>query len=347
MTKKRTYLDILTLIALLAIAISNVSTDVWNATTEIGDAWNLYGWLTVATRWGLPLLISTFGIVCLNKDMSFSNHTVYCKFLPQTVISCAVWWCVSALIYLQTNFPNEIDFDTFLECMSSVLDAPYNIGFLQMIVVLFAFYPLLSRIAKNDKLLTYAVITTFVICMFFPMLENIPYVRYITLFTNQINWNFFTPYALYLFLGVWASRKPFEWHHRVVIYCLGLLSTVAMFSLTKIFSAGSIDIDSRFLNDNSPFIAFQVLALITLLKQIFKQDIQNRKINRLFTDLSKNRYGYVAMYMIGFGFISGFISEKHIVLLVGATFLFVNGLCLILRRLPIISYLISDYEDVR
>ena len=347
MIKKRTYLDILTMLAMLAIAISNVTNDVWNGISEINGTWDLYGCLTVATRWGLPLLISTIGIVCLDRDMAFSNRTVYCKLLPQAVISCVVWWSVSALIYLKTNFPNEIDIDTFLECMGSVLESPYNIGILQMIVMLFAFYPLLMRIVKKDNLVTYAVITAFVICMVFPMLENIPYVRYVTLFTNQINWNFFTPYTLYLFLGVWISRKNFEWHHRVVIYCLGLLSTVAMFALTKIYSAGLLDLDSRFINDNSPLVALQVLSIITAIKHLFKKDIQNRTVRDFFTDLSKNRYGYIALYMIGFGFVSDFITEEHMILLIPACFLFVNGLCLILRRLPIISYLIGDYENVR
>ena len=347
MNRKKTYIHILTLLAMFAIAISDVTTDIWHATPEINIVWDFYGWITVATRWGLPLLIATFGMAVFNNDMSLSNNIIYRKILPQAMISCCVWWSVSALIYLKTNFPNEIDIDTFLECMSYVLEPPYNVCFLQMVVVFFAFYPLLSRIIKDDKLLTYAVAINFLICSVFPLLANIPYVRVITLFTNQINWNFFTPYALYLFIGIWASRKNFEWHNRILIYCLGVFSTVAMFTLTKIFSAGILDVDSRFMNDNSPFIAFQILALITGFKQLFKSDVKNNFVKSTLSELSKNRYAYVATYMIGFGFINNFASENNTILLIIATYLFINGLCLFCRRLPIISYLLSDYEDVR
>ena len=101
------------------------------------------------------------------------------------------------------------------------------------------------------------------------------------------------------------------------------------------------------MNDNSPFIAFQILALITGFKQLFKSDVKNNFVKSTLSELSKNRYAYVATYMIGFGFINNFASENNTVLLIIATYLFINGLCLFCRRLPIISYLLSDYEDVR
>lgn len=347
MMKRQTYLDILTIFALFAIAVSNLSTDAWNDMTTINKTWDLYGWITVLTRWSMPLLISLFGILFFYRSMSFSNHTIYCKFLPQVLISCGFWWIIASLVHLKTNYANEMDFDTFLECMGQTLLPPYNIYFLQLIVMFFAFYPLLSRIVKKDNLLLYAVMTSFVVSMLFPILESIPYVRYTCLFTSQINWNFFSVYGLYLFLGIWAIKTDFAWHHRIVIYCTGALSTVAMFSLTKIFSISVSDIDSRFINDDSPFIVFQVLAIITLVKHIFRKDITNHFVKTVIKEFSKNRYAFIALYIIGFRFVNRYISEEYILLTAIGCFFFVNMTCSFFRRVPIVSYFLCDFEDVR
>lgn len=347
MTKKQTYLDILTIIALLFVAICNISSDTWNSISFGSDAWNYYGWLTVLTQLGIPLLIALFGIELFGKEMNYSNHTVYCKLLPQVTLSCVFWWIIVALIYMGTNFANELDVDTFMECMSQVLRSPYNISLLQLIVMLVAFYPLLARIVRNEKLLLYAMLVSFVVTMIIPVMESIPYVRRLNLFLNQINWGFFSAYGVYLFIGYWATKTSFDWHHRIVIYCSGLLSTVAMFSLTKVFSASVADVDSRFINIDSPFIAIQVLAIIVFAKSVFKKEISNKHINDILNYIAGNKYAFIALYAVGFTITSHYVGEHNSLLLVVGTYVSVNLICLFLRRLPLLSYLLADFKNMR
>lgn len=68
MVKRRTYLDILTLVAMLAIVICNISSDAWNSMPFNSTSWDIYGWLTVSTQFGIPLLIALLGITVFNRD---------------------------------------------------------------------------------------------------------------------------------------------------------------------------------------------------------------------------------------------------------------------------------------
>jgi hypothetical protein len=337
----RTYIGLLSFLAMIAIAVSNISFDIWNSIQINEPLWNVYGILSVCTQWGIPLLISLMGILYLSTDVPFSTNTVYKKLFPPAAVACVFWWVINALIYQRTNFATELDWDTFLECMGTVLYEPYNMFLLQLFTMLIAFYPLLIRIVRDRKLLLYAVIATFTISMFVPMLEFIPYVRYINLFANQINWNFFTSYGFYVFFGIWILKTEFQWHYRIVAYCSGIFSTVVMLSLTKIVSCVSVDVDTRFVGLNSPFIAFQVLAIIVLVKQIFNNYSNNKLIRAVFPLFCKNIYGFIALYSI----INGIVTQKfgeNIVFVSLISVLITNIVSVLLRRLPLTSFLLCE-----
>lgn len=344
MSKGQTYKGILSVMAMLAIAICNVSSDIWSATQSWGASWNFYGAITAATQWGIPLLIGLFGMIYLDRDIYYSTNIVYKKLLPQAMVACCFWWIISALIQLKTSFSNELDMDTFLECMGSVLREPYNVFLLQLFAVMFAFYPLLTRIIRDDKLLLYGLVTSFVICMLLPALEKIPYVRYINLFTEQINWNFFTAYGFYLLLGIWVTRTKFEWHYRTVIYCLGVLSSVAMLCLTKIISASALNVDTRFISIGSPFVAWQALAVLVLVKQLVRNEAKNSAVKAILKEFSGNLYGFVVLYVMVFNLISYYIPGVTGFFLPVCSFVLVNILCTFMKRLPVVSFLLCSFK---
>lgn len=342
MCKNRIRIGILSILAMLAIAFSNIFFDIWNALKTSDPLWDMYGLLSVCTQWGIPLLVALMGIIYIDTDMPHSTSVVYKKYFPTAMAACIFWWVINALIYQRMNHINELDWETFLECMSNVLYQPYNVFLLQLFAMLFAFYPLLTRIARDRGLLFYAVITSFVISMLLPILEFIPYVRYISLFTSQINWNFFTSFGFYLFFGIWIMKLELQWHHRVVAYCSGILSTVAMLTLTKTVSV--FDVDTRYIGFNSPFIAFQLLAIFVLIKQLFKSDLKNKAVNNLLGSFSKNLYGFIAIYvMVNETVIRYFGENKFIIPLL--SFFAANLLIMVLRRLPITSFLICEFRS--
>lgn len=343
MGQSKSYKYILIVISLMALATTNISTQIWDSFWITDPAWKASAIFTVAFSWGMPLLIAVTGGLLLDNDLTYSVKHTMSKMLPSAIFGCVFWWVVCTLIYMKNNCPNELDADTFFDSMAIVLDEPYNIKYLQTVVMLFAFFPLLKKIVDNVKLVFYALIVSFCISSLFPALENIPYVRYVTLFTNQINWNFFTAFGTYLFLEVWLSSKTFEWYYRTVIYCLGIFSTVAKYALTVFYSSGEIGFDHRFVDVNSPFTLFQVAAIIILVKTQ-TETIKLKSDNNIIKITARSAYGFIPGFVISQEFVNHVISFENLPIFIAIPLEIV--LCFILavvigssfRKLPLLSY---------
>lgn len=258
------------------MAVFNIAAPAWEAYKLTESSWRICGIYAVLSAWGVPMLICGVGAAYLADDNGRSTGFIMKRRLPRALTGCLVWWIVSALVMIKYTRPNELDFDTFFECMGKVLGTPYNVRLLQLFAVFFAFYPLLRRIAQSEKLTVYAVAVFFAFSALVPALQYIPYVNYVNLFLNQINWGFFTSNGLYLFLGLFLLRKSFAWHERTVIYCMGILGTAAMYCCT-VFLSPDKGYDSAFVSEASPFTAMQASAIIVLVKQL--ADKRGRLIN--------------------------------------------------------------------
>lgn len=343
MQRDNSYKHIILSLSLLAIAFFNVSSQAWDSFWIANTEWRISGIFTVLSSWGIPVFIASIGLFFLSDESQISTRYNLLKRVPRAILGCAIWWIVSSLVYLKYYHPNETDSDTFFECMSKVLETPFNIKLLQLVVLFFAFYPLLKRIAANEKMTKYAVIIFFAFSCVLPAIHFVPYLNYVNLFADQINWGFFTPFGLYLFIGLYLTKKEYEWHQRVVIYCVGVLSTVAMFACTVFLSAENIGYDTRFVVESSPFVALQSSAIIVLCKSIISKT-KGLKRDAVFQNVAYAAYVFIPLFSITqnlMGYIVSF-EKAPILLLIPAEALlcFACSICLsiLIRKVPIISY---------
>lgn len=340
----KSYKYALIAVALLAVAVFNISSQVWDTFWITETSWLVGAIYTVLSAWGLPLLIACIGMVYLADAPDYSAKYVFTRLLPRALVGCVVWWVVLALLYMRINCPNEMDTDTFFECMSKVLETPYNGKFLQLVVAFFSFYPLLKQIANDKKMVRYAVVIFYGFSALLPALKQIPYVNYLTLFTSQINWGFFTAFGLYLFLGVWLTQTEFKWHQRILIYCLGILATVAMCACTVFLSAKSIGYDHRFVADTSPFTAMQVTALVVAVRKIFCMEKIRNGNSRMLRSVAVSAYGFIPAFTIAQELTKQLISAESMPLVlaipVKAVLCFAVAIAFAkcMTRIPILSY---------
>lgn len=328
--------------AMLGIALFNVASSYWSACKTGSAAWSACGIYTALSAWGVPLFTAGIGTAYLTEG-TYSAGFIVKKRLPRALLGCLIWWVVCTLVMMKYTRPNEPDFDTFFECMGRVLNAPYNISLLQLAAVFFAFYPLLKRIADNEKLTRYAVIVFFVFSAAVPAIQYIPYVNVVNLFLNQINWGFFTAYGLYLFLGLYLLRRPFAWHERTVIYCLGVLGTVAMYCCTVFISGSGKGFKDAFVGVNSPFTVMQTAALIVLIKHTIGR--RQRLLDNAFTQAaSRAAYAFVPLISAAQLMLTQVLSLKpEPQALTVPLYALLFWLCAavtagVIRRIPVLSY---------
>lgn len=330
-------------VSLAAIALWNIALPLLNATPLKDAQWSITGIYSILSAWGFPLLIAGMGCCYLTESETYSTGFILTKRLPRALIGCIVWWLISTLTLMKYSRPDEIDIDTFFETMAKVLEPPYLAKFLILVVVFFAFYPLLKRIADDQKLTGYAVLVFAAISVLVPILRYIPYLKYVYLFAVQINWGFFTEFGLYLFLGIFLSRKTIEWHLRVVIYCAGILSTVAMYACTVWTYSEENGMDNSFICEASPFTALQTTAIIVLILSLVNKK-RTEKASRIWKEIAQCSYAFIPMSAVLILVIDKTLSldtlptagtipiEMLIVLLSALAF------SIVIRRLPVLSY---------
>ena len=330
-------------ISLAAAALWNTAQPLWSQVSLNDASWGVYGWFSVISAWGMPLLIAGTGCRYLTDTPTLSSGFVLKKRLPRALTGCVVWWLVSALTLMKYTRPDELDADTFFEALATVLETPYYVKFLLLVVALFAFYPLLKRIADQQRLAGYAAAAFAVMSVVVPILRYIPYLRYVYLFAVQINWNFFTEFGLYLFLGVWLSRKTFAWHHRVLIYCAGILATVAMYSCTVWTYSAETGMDAAFISEASPFTVLQVTAITVLIVSLSGRSKRPRA-GWIWNAAAQCAYAFVplcAIMLHVFGKLlpAGSLSPAlSVPITAGAALLSALAFGALIRRLPVFSY---------
>ena len=224
MSNRKNHTDIMLLLALAAMAVRGVALPVWSKSAPVNSVWDISGAYSVISAWGFPLLVAATGCRYLANSQSYSTGFVLKKLLPRALLGCAVWWLVSALTLMKYSNKNEIDTDTFFEAMSKALNAPYYARFLQLVVIFFAFYPLLKRIADDKKLTGYAVIVFAVFSAAVPVMKHIPYLSYGYMFLSQLNWGFFTEFGLMAFPRCSLLRGRALYRRHVFAHFLELLT---------------------------------------------------------------------------------------------------------------------------
>ena len=326
MSNRKNYTDIMLLLAVAAMAVRGIALPIWSKSAPVNSVWDISGAYSVISAWGFPLLVAATGCKYLANSQSYSTGFVLKKLLPRALLGCAVWWLVSALTLMKYSNKNEIDTDTFFEAMSKALNAPYYARFLQLVVIFFAFYPLLKRIADDKKLTGYAVIVFAVFSAVVPVMKHIPYLSYGYMFLSQLNW------------------VELEWHFRVVVYCAGVISTVAMYSLTFWNYSQEKGMDKTYITEASPFTVIQTAAVSLRISAAAKR-LGLKSSGFFLESCARCSYVFVPLFAVFSGALSKLISAQSVPLALYIPLTaFIAAACAlalgsVFRRVPILSFI--------
>ena len=268
MTENRSIWNVLlSAVALTALALSNAFGSVW-ASLTVGQAeWTVCNLVAALTQWALPSLVAVVGSTFLAAAHQWNLKTLWRSAIPMSVLSCVLWWLVSSAIWIQNNYPQDLDLLTFRECMACVLEEPANIAFCQMLVSFFILYPLLWRLSSDRKLMQYTLILFFIMGLVEPFLHSIPYISMVTMFASQLNWGYFRAWTFYLLLGAYVTRYELKWPTRLAIYCTGIVATGGMAALTSWQTNLPVGYVNEYIGFSSPLTGLQTIAMVVLFRK--------------------------------------------------------------------------------
>lgn len=257
----------LSVAALIALALSNAFGSVWVTLSAGQVKWTVCNLVASLTQWALPSLVAVVGSIFLAASHHWNLKALWRSVIPMSVMSCVIWWVVSSAIWIQNNYPLDLDLLTFRECMAAVLEEPANISFCQMLVSFFILYPLLWRLAGDRKLMRYALILFFTMGLVEPFLAYIPYASILSMFANQLNWGYFRAWTFYLLFGAYITRYELKWPIRLAIYCAGIVAGGSMAALTSWQTNLAVGYVNEYIGFSSPLTGLQTIAVVVLFRQ--------------------------------------------------------------------------------
>ena len=242
----------------------------WNQLNVGTRAWSLTGLLAAATQWGLPALFACLCAVLLNTRHALSVGAVMKGLLPRALAAAACWWALCAADWMQNNYAAEVDLPTFVQCLGEVLEQPVNLVLLLAVASAVLLYPLLWPVAHQRRIRRYCLALFLVFAFLLPLIRLVPYLSAAAMFTDQLNWGYFTAWGFYLLLGaeiLLEEQRPWT---RTLLLSGGLIATGLSYAATSWMTDMPTGFFSDFLGIASPLTAMQTAAVLVLAKALIR-----------------------------------------------------------------------------
>ena len=267
------------IISLTAAVLCSNATAQWTQQNVTTREWSMWGMASVGTQWGIPTLFTCLCAALFSMDLPYSQFVILRQKLPRALLMTAVWWTVCAAVWMQTNYPNEMDTQTFAQCLSEVLEDPVNMTVLLALSSSVLLYPLLWRVLHQRTVRRYCLLLFFLFSFLLPLLKLVPYLSAVTMLTDQLNWGYFTSWGFYVLLAGEILLEDLKPWPRTFMLCGGILA----FALSYAATSWSTDIAPGFFSDYigiaSPMTALQTAAVLTLAKTVFRR-LRPRRLER-------------------------------------------------------------------
>lgn len=218
-TKRQTELDILRLLALLAVIAIHSS--------GFGDGLLACG-IHAAIVWSVPVFFMISGRFFLDPARSVTPERLMRKYLPHIILAFLVWSVVYTLWYVLSGTYDGLN---IFGILTQYIEGPYHFWYLYALAGLYVLTPLLRLVAADDTLMAY-FLALFALCnVAFEYLIYLPKIGPIlNAFLSRLHLDMVTQYVGYYMLGWFIQRHRDRIGTRleITIYAVGFL----MFAVT-------------------------------------------------------------------------------------------------------------------
>lgn len=299
------YLDVLRIIAIMAVIMIHVSNKY--LTEPVSNLNPSHWYISCAyysfSRWAVPIFCMISGALFLDGKQNVSIKTLYKKNIFRIFIAF-LFWSVLYAIYVTIEY-DWLKLSTLKTFIGEVVHGHYHLWFLWMIAGLYISFPILKAIYSDKKILKYYLTIMLVyaftlpfffdICKSFGILEN--FIEKVGSCYVKMNLHLVLGYAGYFLLGGVLNNQNFSNTKKFIIYIGGVSSFLLSFFLTSILHKKGVDfysIDGTFLNYQGLLVFFTSIAVFIFVKNLSPIS----KFNFLWFELlSKNVFGVYLIHI--------------------------------------------------
>lgn len=259
------YLDWLRFFSIFAVVVLHCASQNWYRTDVNGFEWQVFNFYDSLVRWAVPVFVMISGCLFLNKDVDIRK--LYGKYIFRLTVAFFIW----SIFYAFFTPHNSI-----IQYFTILMKGKYHMWFIPMIIGLYVLLPMMRQIVKNEEVMKYFLLCSFVFLSFIPTINKLIRdfgsedmikgwdIIHKTILSLRIN-SFFGMTA-YFVLGYYLNSIDLNKKKRVFIYCLGLLGSVLIIILQSVVAIKLQNRHANYYDAANIFVLSQCIAIFVFFK---------------------------------------------------------------------------------
>ena len=286
------YWDILRILAMVFLVIRHSATATFEFVEMLSTNWwvsNMYGSLSA---WMIPVFMMISGASFLSPERNVPIKKTYQKNIARMLYAFGFWTLFYALY---NTFSGQDLHDDFI---TMIFQGHFHLWFIPMIIGMYMITPLLRPVAQNKKALLAITIVTGFTGVIIPTLQDLGLFFDTSLLPGTNHFGFFSAYVCFYFMGILFHEITLSKEARVVIYTLGIISTVVIFYGTYLLTVKDGYHNEDMQADNNLFTAVQGIAIFVGFKELFKNKKMKESTKKLVLDISGLTFGVYMVHVV-------------------------------------------------
>lgn len=337
--KKILYLDILRIIASIAVIAIHVAAQNWNSYTVDTFEWGAFNFFNSMCRWAVPVFCMISGALFLDCDRKVKIKKLYTKNILRMAVSFIVW----SVFYL--FLIHDVQAMSITDIIKTVCLGNYHMWYIFLIIGFYAVVPILRKISATKESTLYFILVSIVVTFIIPAITLIPQLTWANSAVSKSFLNLTLGYTPYFFMGHYIVKYGIKRKFKNAIYLLGILSTVLIPLGTLLLSQIKGKFYGELYNYDSLTVLFQSLFIFVITKEIFEDKTFSRGTERFISSLSKDTFGVYMVHVFSIIFIERVLRFESVTInsyiaipvIVIGSYLISEVISFILNRIPIIN----------
>lgn len=298
MKKRETELDLLRIVALLAVIAIHC--------TGIAPGSKILTLVAACVTWQVPVYVMISGRFFLDPQRRVSNSKIV-KAIIRIIIAFVVWNFMYQIFYILSGAYSTLNWKGIL--MQAVL-GPYHFWYLYMIIGLYVITPFLRKITENKRLMEYFI----VLFILFQGVQyygtNLPIIGgTIAEILDKFNVHFVLGFSGYYILGYYLYRYRIPQKKEVILYSIAVILLVVVGTLTvyrTLMEGVNNEWYTKYLMPNIVIVASAIYYLFV--ERIAKFSFNEKQV-KLISKLSEYSFGVYLVHALFIDIMEGVLSK--------------------------------------
>jgi surface polysaccharide O-acyltransferase-like enzyme len=295
--KRKVYLDILNILACIAVIAIHCNGIVYQYDSNNSMPWKTSLIVETVCFWAVPVFLMITGANLMNYREKYDTKTFFKKRMSKVVIPFAFWIVV---MIIWKMFIGELEISKF--SLKNILNIIFTnqeestYYFLFLIMGIYLTLPLLSYFSKEEyrNILWYTVLVMFITKSVLPVVLKIFGISYNNDLSIQLG-----IYIIFVILGYLLSTQDIKLKYRIVIYILGILSVIFRYGLTYYWTIRDGVVNKTLFAYEQFHSVLLACAVFIFVKNIkFSKKFEEGRIPNILMKVSSCTFGIYLIHQI-------------------------------------------------